>query len=586
LTKNKKCGIIKARLIEYIIEVIIMLMSKGEFLKKFPYETIRREQKYVLEKIYENYHKYDYFVIEAPTGTGKSAIAKTLLDNVKYGAVLTSTKHLQNQYETEFDNMPSVKGKSNYECFYGDGYIRCDKAPCKINSGLKRDCMNGCLCEYENKVRLIRENSFVSSYSFFLSNKQYFTEAKKTKNHLDMIILDECHLLENNLISDVGFSINVLNLNDEFDILADLPVNEFIIATAPFKNGFEENKDALVIISNALARRNRYYTEILEDEKFRKLDINNLTVKEIKEYQELVDKQERVDKILSKLNYFLYAKDKENWVVEPNEDILYIQPINIGNYFNSRINKYADKVVFLSATILDLDGFVEDLNIDKDRVFKIRIPSTFNFKNSPIVYIPCGSMSYKNIDNSIPNVVKEIKRILKEHKGEKGIIHTNNYRITEEIIKQVNDKRLIYCDKNNKLNNEELLKMHEQSKRDTVLISPSLSTGVDLKDDLSRFQIIIKLPFLSLGDRRVNKKSQVNRNWYTVEMLRGLMQMCGRSTRHANDYCVTYILDNAFWTYAYNYAKFLGKSFLQRCIMDKNNFHLDRWKEYVERNNK
>jgi Rad3-related DNA helicase len=569
-----------------MIEVNTMDVSKERFLSKFPYKEMRKEQQYVLEKIYDNYDKYDYFVIEAPTGTGKSAIAKTLLDNVKYGTILTSTKHLQNQYENEFQNMPSIKGRSNYECFFSNGCVRCDKAPCRTNQTLKNECSQQDLCEYDKKLSIVRQNSFVSSYSFFLSSKSNLfagkREKQKTKPFLDLIILDECHLLENNLVSDVGFSLNVEELDNQFEILTDIELDELLKLTSKFKEGYENNKITFKAVNSVLRRRNKYYYQKIKELNLADKNIKNISVDDIIENSELVSKQEKIEKLLKKLEKFLTASDKENWVVEPNEKTLYVQPINIGNYFLDRIKNYTDKVVFLSATILDLDGFVDDLNIDKSRVLKIRIPSTFDAKNSPIVYVPCGSMSYKNIDNTIPNVVKEIKRILKEHKGEKGIIHTNNYRITEEIIKQVNSNRLIYCNKNNKINNEELLKIHEQSKRDTVLISPSLSTGVDLKDDLSRFQIIIKMPFLSLGDRRVNKKSKVNKKWYTVEMLRGLMQMCGRSTRHADDYCVTYILDSSFSYYVYNYAKILGKSFLKRCILDKDIFHLDRWKEYVE----
>jgi ATP-dependent DNA helicase DinG len=37
---------------------------------------------------------------------------------------------------------------------------------------------------------------------------------------------------------------------------------------------------------------------------------------------------------------------------------------------------------------------------------------------------------------------------------------------------------------------DEVIYQHENSIRPTVLISPSLHTGLDLKDNLSRFQII------------------------------------------------------------------------------------------------
>ena len=270
----------------------------------------------------------------------------------------------------------------------------------------------------------------------------------------------------------------------------------------------------------------------------------------------------------------------KDWVVEPVNDTLYLQPINIEQYFLNKIDKFAKKFVFLSASILDIDGYIKDLGIPKNQVLKIKVPSTFDYRKSPIISFPSGKMNYQNIDNSMPTIIKNIKIILNQHKGEKGIIHTNNYKITKEIIDQINDPRLIYT--NDDTNNEQLLEIHSNSKKDTVIISPSLSTGADLKDELARFQIIIKLPFLSLGDRRINKKSKINPQWYNTEMFKTLVQMCGRSTRHNKDYSVTYILDNSFYYYVSKNISILNKSFVKRIIFNKDNFNLNKYKKFIE----
>jgi Rad3-related DNA helicase len=44
-----------------------------------------------------------------------------------------------------------------------------------------------------------------------------------------------------------------------------------------------------------------------------------------------------------------------------------------------------------------------------------------------------------------------------------------------------------------------------------ILIGPSLTTGIDLPDELSRLQLWIKMPFLSLSDRFV--KVKMENNW-------------------------------------------------------------------------
>jgi Helicase C-terminal domain len=80
----------------------------------------------------------------------------------------------------------------------------------------------------------------------------------------------------------------------------------------------------------------------------------------------------------------------------------------------------------------------------------------------------------------------------------------------------------------------------------TVLISPSLHLGLDLKDDLSRFQIITKVPYLSLGDRWIDEKRKRSEQWYSWQTALRLVQGYGRSIRSKDDWATTYVLDSAF----------------------------------------
>jgi ATP-dependent DNA helicase DinG len=53
---------------------------------------------------------------------------------------------------------------------------------------------------------------------------------------------------------------------------------------------------------------------------------------------------------------------------------------------------------------------------------------------------------------------------------------------------------------------DEVIAEHLNSTKPTVLISPSLHTGLDLKDVLSRFQIITKVLYPNKGDRWTEAK--------------------------------------------------------------------------------
>jgi Rad3-related DNA helicase len=76
--------------------------------------------------------------------------------------------------------------------------------------------------------------------------------------------------------------------------------------------------------------------------------------------------------------------------------------------------------------------------------------------------------------------------------------------------------------------------------------SPSLHLGLDLKDDLSRFQIITKVPYPSLGDRWIDEKRKRSEQWYTWQTALRLVQGYGRSIRSKDDWATTYVLDSAF----------------------------------------
>jgi ATP-dependent DNA helicase DinG len=61
---------------------------------------------------------------------------------------------------------------------------------------------------------------------------------------------------------------------------------------------------------------------------------------------------------------------------------------------------------------------------------------------------------------------------------------------------------------------DQLIVKHMQSKEPTVLISPSLGTGLDLKDDAARFAIIVKIPYPDLNDRWIHARLQRDQEWY------------------------------------------------------------------------
>ena len=90
----------------------------------------------------------------------------------------------------------------------------------------------------------------------------------------------------------------------------------------------------------------------------------------------------------------------------------------------------------------------------------------------------------------------------------------------------------------------------------SVIVTVKASTGINLEYDESRFQIILKAPFVPEvrkgHDARADliKKKDPER-YYRKSAFR-LVQFCGRSVRHVDDHAVTYVLDKACQTNCYD----------------------------------
>ena len=99
----------------------------------------------------------------------------------------------------------------------------------------------------------------------------------------------------------------------------------------------------------------------------------------------------------------------------------------------------------------------------------------------------------------------------------------------------------------------------------TVLLSPSMQEGVDLKGDMSRFQILCKVPYPYLGDKLIRKRMNKWGWWYPLQTAKAIVQSVGRSVRTETDEAITYILDED-WERFWNKNKDVFPPDFKRCI--------------------
>jgi Rad3-related DNA helicase len=237
-----------------------------------------------------------------------------------------------------------------------------------------------------------------------------------------------------------------------------------------------------------------------------------------------------------------FAQDEQLLVIHDSAERLIYKPLHCSGFANDIMFKWGDKTLLMSATVFGQETFTKSLDIKNFEW--IDMPSTFPKENSPKILRPSGSMSYKNKQKSLPNLIKVVGNILDDHEGEKGIIHTVSYDVCEVICDKIGGKRLI--SPRGKDRDRQLREYMNDKDNDKVLISPSLNEGISLDGDLSRFAIICKVPYASLGDKWISARLKESQNWYNIKTTQSIVQMCGRSIRSEEDYAITYLIDSDF----------------------------------------
>lgn len=143
------------------------------------------------------------------------------------------------------------------------------------------------------------------------------------------------------------------------------------------------------------------------------------------------------------------------------------------------------------------------------------------------------------------------------------LVHNcHTYKIAHYIQENIDPRfkeRIVLHDSENRA---EILKIFMETNEPKVLVTPSMTEGVDLKDDLARFVVIVKLPYMYLGDKQIKKRMEIDPEWYRWKTALTLIQAAGRGVRHEKDFCTIYIMDSQFGYFLKQNMKFFPKYFV------------------------
>jgi ATP-dependent DNA helicase DinG len=237
------------------------------------------------------------------------------------------------------------------------------------------------------------------------------------------------------------------------------------------------------------------------------------------------------------------------WVIEANRKarMVTFKPVEVSRFVQRYLLSHTDYCLLMSATILSKDHFCQWHGINPEDALYIQVKSPFKIENRPIYLKTTGRMSSKFIDETKPRSIRALKKILEKYPEDKGLIHTHSHKLATYISENLQDPRVIIYSPHRNLKRspkrEVVIRKFIESEEPLVLVAPSVDEGVDLPDDLCRFQVIYKMPFPYLGDKQIMTRMKRDGYWYAYKTVASLVQAYGRGMRNEDDYCDTYILD-------------------------------------------
>ena len=487
----------------------------------FPLKEFRPFQEETINEIDKAFETNRFVVVEAPTGSGKSMLAATFAnqyrDQNKWVHILTVQKALQDQYADDFPNYGFQKGKGAYTCLEdgescADGI--CNRMPLDKRSGLMLSCpYRQALAA--NKRNPVVVHNFDSFYYQKCLSHQFIDR--------DLLIIDEVHSIENKFADFYSFSLVSNGLFREKG--EKFPV-------------FVKVKQYIQIIREERDRLAKIWYDMTRDDSTDTLD--SKTYKQV----------QQVERLVGKLDGFLRESAENEYVFDiidrVDANTITFRPVFAGPFIYESLFASSKKVLMMSATILDKDMFCMSVGLNSDEVEYIDVPSTFPSRNRPIISKYAGSMSFREIQETLPKMIKVVEEIVNLYPDYRGIIHTGSERVANYIRDHIDwrvGRRFTYRRDFYTVN--EMLAAHE-AKQNSFIVASGLKEGIDLKNKLSRVQIIVKTPYLDLSDKRTKRRLTIDDRWYGWQTAMLFVQSIGRSVRSPTDKAITYLVDSSF----------------------------------------
>lgn len=499
-----------------------------------------------------------YIILSAPTGSGKSWIARqvavlmhSMVPNMDT-LTLTKTISLQNQYLRDFPEMRKLMGAPNYECHTESA----NHIPpsLKVHPDCRYHKSTG-LCEYARAKAAYESSPYkLLNYAFWMTGFEQYCCGGLT-------IIDEAHNIEESIldymkaeinfqeIEDIAKSClddNLYNLRDVFpsgyDKITEInvPVAEQIVSFL-FKC-IDKATSEIDNINSRLESIAEQAEKVTDSKLSKKLyeELNLKVSKELNPLQDLVREFNTLGYRLSlamSVNFENYTRER---VEDSDEIVFHVKPIFCSSLILDQVFGPTQHVLFMSATG---ERIIDSLGLPKDLTCELSIPYLFPLENRPFYALEVlPALNYQNFSTVFQDYVSILDTILANYPDDSNIIiHSHSYKNAEETLKLSKYSSRMFIP-----SQEQVRELETVMRSGDIIVSPSITEGVDLGGNKIKAQIFLKVPYPYLGDRWVQQKMKLDSGWYSYQAMLHILQGSGRAIRGMNDKCDTYILDSAF----------------------------------------
>lgn len=459
-----------------------------DFKPFFPFPTMRDGQKEALEVIGSEINDVEVFVVRAPVGSGKSGIAVAtqagLIDAGKTCGIIVPNNLLRDQYTSEFPTIRTVKGQHEYMVPASSvmhGRRRLPHSDMSVKAFRKHYGTWPRGNQYTKDLGAVRKKSTPTVLNFFA----YMAHAKACKAiYPDVLIIDEAHQM--------------------LETLKEIHATRIWQHKVKYPDGLRHFGDLM-----DWAERNMH-----KDHKIATL------------YDEL--KREHPASVIE------YSMDFYRGEERP---CIKVKPLSVADKSPFFWPDKVKRIILMSATISRRD--VELMGLGNRVVKYIDTPSPIPAENRRIVPLNVASMAYRDQEANLDKVVAKLLELADKHKGESGMVHAP-YALARKLKARFSDDpRFIF---HTQLDKKEKLEQFKTT-RGSILIGSGFYEGIDLKYDLARWQVVLKIPYPNLSDSSNRWIANNDSEYYAWITARDLLQASGRTTRSEDDFSVTYVFD-------------------------------------------